>query len=437
MSVRTTREISTKAVTTARETELLRKVETGNVKRVEAMLAAGASVEGPAGGPTVKNQRPLMVAVLGSKSVKMVQTLLDHGADVNAASPLELFSAEGALTLRRGVRAIHVAVIHHKPEYVRVLLAAGARLDVRYSGGITPLISSTIMRVPAERLEMARMLLDAGADPAMPDDDGRLPLHYATADESTCLADMLLTSDPTTVSHLSKGGATPLYMASGYGNEKVLSLLLSAGARQPLPSGRPYEIAKCPLDVAVSQLRFGVVRILLDKGFEAIGGSRVLPNAINIAIMGPKRQRALNMLLDAEGEARRPHLARSSFNGTPMIGWAAASCSLPALDMLLSASALETAQDLFGRVPSDIVGRDLAGHEKSPATEAAVRRMLARGPAYRARSFAWPIPGGAGGTVTVFRADGAGRRGPVHFRVHRPVGPKFFVRVSSRYAKKR
>lgn len=407
---------------------MLRRVETGNIKRVEAMLAAGASVEGPAGGPTVKNQRPLMVAVLASKSVKMIQVLLDHGADVNAASPLELFGAEGVLSLQRGVRAIHVAVIHHRPDYVRVLLAAGARLDARYSGGITPLISAAIMRVPAERLAMTRMLLEAGADPTLPDDQGRLALHYAAADENPCLMDMLLTNKPATVNRLSKNGATPLYMASGYGNEKVVSLLLSSGARQPAPM-----MAMCPLDVAVSHLRFGVVRILLDRGLEAIGGSSVLPNAINIAIMGPKRQQALRMLLDAEGEARRPHLARSSFNRTPMIGWAAASCSLSSLNMLLSASALETAQDLFGRVPSDIVGRDLEGHEKSPATEAAVRRMLARGPAYRARSFAWPVADAGGGAVAVFKADGgAGGRGPARLRLYRPEGPRFFVRISSR-----
>lgn len=288
---------------------------------------------------------------------------------------------------------------------------------------------------------MARMMLDAGADPALADHDGRLPLHYAAADENPCLMDMLLTKKTSTVNHLSKNGATPLYMASGYGNEGVVSLLLSAGARQPLSRG-PYELVTCPLEVAVSQTRFGVISVLLGGGnLEAVGGPTVLPNAMHLAISGPKRTRTLPMLLDAQGESRRTHLARSYYNRTPMICWAAASCSLSALNMLLSYSALETAQDLFGRVPHDIIGRDLEGREKSAGTDAAVRRMLTRGPAHRARSFSWPsVPGGgAGGAMAaVFKtaaASGGAGRGPVLRRlsVYRPEGPRFFVRISSRW----
>lgn len=140
------------------------------------------------------------------------------------------------------------------------------------------LVAATILRVPAERLEMPRMLLEGGADPAVAGDDGRLPLHYAASDEHPCLMDMLLMNKPTTVNHVLYGGATPLYMASGYGNDKVVSPLLSAGARQPRP-WCPNEIVRCPLEVAVSQLRFEVIRVLLDKGLDAIGGSSVLPNA--------------------------------------------------------------------------------------------------------------------------------------------------------------
>lgn len=127
------------------------------------MLAAGASVEGPAV-PTYENGRPLMAAVT-SGNIKMIKCLISNGVNVDAPSPLKLSDPEGRIFLCRGVRAVHVAVVNAMPQQLQVLLDAGANPDVAHSEGITPLMATCQMMRPAERIEMARQLLEAGADP--------------------------------------------------------------------------------------------------------------------------------------------------------------------------------------------------------------------------------------------------------------------------------
>ncbi|CAM9480918.1 unnamed protein product [Hapterophycus canaliculatus] len=364
---------------------LLKKVEKGDVRRVEALLAAGASVDGPAF-PTYENGRPLMAAVT-SGNIKMTKCLISNGADVDAPSPLKLSDPEGKMSLCRGVRAIHVAVVNAMPQQLQVLLDAGANPDVAHSGGVTPLMATCQMMRPAERLEMARQLLEAGADPTVQDPKGWLPLFYASYHEEPELMDMLLSIAPETVNHFAKDGSTPLYMASGFGKEELVSLLLSAGAKQP-PSG--LAMTRCPLEIAVTNNNEEVVRVLLDRGVEAIGGPRVFPNALNLAVMRKGRTGTLRMLLAAEGDDRRQHWANVFFELSPMLGWAVASNSLKEAAILLRAGADESVPDRFGRKPSSIIGLHLESHERSMRTEIAIGRLLEWAPAIRARSWTWP-----------------------------------------------
>ena len=52
---------------------------------------------------------------------------------------------------------------------MRALLEAGADADVRQQGGFTPLLAAA----HADDAELARLLLDHGADRALAADDGR------------------------------------------------------------------------------------------------------------------------------------------------------------------------------------------------------------------------------------------------------------------------
>lgn len=412
----------------ARELALLQKVQNGDVRRVEQLLRAGANVDGPAR-PTVENERPLLCAI-NAGNASMIKCLLKNGADVNAASPLMLHQGEdGRMFPCKGVRAVHVAVIHHHRECLKVLLDARANLDVTYSGGITPLMAACKMRVEEQGIEMVKELIEAGADPLVQDNNRWACLWYAINLGRTRTIQKLLSVAPETVHQVAPDGSTPLYMASGFGQHKAVSLLLSAGAKQTRLS---FEKEKCPLDIAVRQNRIDVVRVLLSDGLHAIGGSLVLPQAICDAVRNPTGMRAmLPMLLAAEGDERQRYWARSWFHLTPLLGWAAASGSYTGVSVLLAAGANESVPDDYGRKPDSIIGLHLDTRERNARNESAIRRALKRGPAFRAKSWAWPIPVS---TRTLVVPLPSGRRSTTSPGVHiyRAEGRKRFAGVMCR-----
>lgn len=90
----------------------------------------------------------------------VVAVLLDLGAEVNAR-------------LEDGATPLHGAASRGpSPEILELLVRAGADLQARGNGGRTPLHEAA--RIP----EKYQLLLQLGADPAAPDDDGLTPSDY-------------------------------------------------------------------------------------------------------------------------------------------------------------------------------------------------------------------------------------------------------------------
>jgi len=77
----------------------------------------------------------------------------------------------------------------------------------------------------------ARMLLDAGAQPDLPDEDGAIPLHDAAAGGYTELVEMLLDRGAgASINAADSDGDTPLHNAARGGNIEVVLLLLQREA---------------------------------------------------------------------------------------------------------------------------------------------------------------------------------------------------------------
>ena len=178
--------------------ELFAAIEQHDASRVKALLAGGADPNEPqAQWPGL---RPLHVAIneLAERGgLDVLMALLEHGADVNAWN------------VGRDVTPLLVAVFEGQQAAVEALLKAGADPNVRSSEGDTPLrtcvemgnvgMASILLGAGATRaindwggltgytalghaadrldLPMIKLLLDAGADPRAPDEDGR-PAHY-------------------------------------------------------------------------------------------------------------------------------------------------------------------------------------------------------------------------------------------------------------------
>jgi ankyrin repeat protein len=109
---------------------------------------------------------PLMYAILAEiPDLKMIEYLLNHGADANAAE-------------YAGWRPLHFAARDRKPEIVETLLARGAVVDPLDAHGNTPLshcITSSYPWNPA----VADVLLAHGADPYRKNNYGKSPIDVA------------------------------------------------------------------------------------------------------------------------------------------------------------------------------------------------------------------------------------------------------------------
>jgi ankyrin repeat protein len=97
---------------------------------------------------------------------EVVRVLLDKGAAINAKT-------------EEGTTALHAGLEY--PDVVKVLLDGGADVNVREKIGRTPLHEAAVNGY----FEAAKLLLEAGADPNAQDNLGRIPLHETAGESIT------------------------------------------------------------------------------------------------------------------------------------------------------------------------------------------------------------------------------------------------------------
>ena len=119
------------------------------------------------------------------------------------------------------------------------------------------------------RLELARLLLTAGADVNAKNKWGSTPLHAAAREGHTEAVRLLLEAGAD-VNAENEDGETPLHWAAWEGHTDVVRLLLAAGADV---NAKDKDV-RTPLHLAAKKERPDVVRLLLEAGADANGTSR-------------------------------------------------------------------------------------------------------------------------------------------------------------------
>jgi ankyrin repeat protein len=116
--------------------------------------------------PTVK-----LHDAIGTNNIEQIKSNLYWGCDVNERGEF-------------GLTPLHLAALGNNAEVVKLLLAKGANFRITSSSGYTPL-----HEVQGE--EVARILLDAGADVNTKTDDGKTPYMLAIEQKNDRLAKFL------------------------------------------------------------------------------------------------------------------------------------------------------------------------------------------------------------------------------------------------------
>lgn len=408
---------------------LSEEIGKGSLAGVERCLERGASVHG------IPECRPNPLEFAANQGhVHIIEYLVERGANLEQPGRGELGgghhfvinfddikenchqsrqqqSSKVAYGLPpEGSRPLHGACHGSRPDACHVLLELGADPNSADIHGSTPLIATCGALSEEICLALAESLVRAGADPALQNCEGQIALQHAAGRGFAGVVNILLSAAPGTLNHTDKRGNTALMHAAANGQGRTLSSLLTAGANDEAA----WKKGNSALLTAISVGQSDMVKLLLDEGLVAVGGELAIPEAMRYAVQH-QQIAALLLLLDVKGEANREMWAsrpvwtgpmlldlaptpdrglqlfilEAGF-GVPMIHCAAMFCSLRSVHVLLAAGADETATDKDGVCAKDCVGVKLPQDMRDPRAMAAVRRMLARGPAFRACSWTWP-----------------------------------------------
>jgi ankyrin repeat protein len=255
------------------ENALRRALFARDLDASRAAIEAGASVQADPEGV----DGPLALAAL-RKFAAGVELLLERGADPNRVD-------------MTGRTAIFRAAT---PRIAKLLIAAGASLDVRDRKGGTPLHLAAINHSP-----MVPFLLAQGLDPDVRDDEGKTALEHACFHLVRKSVEALIDGRELTP----EAGARALRAAAGdYGKkaEQIVEILLTHGA-DPNGLGSP---ASTPLHAAVHAGPSRVPFLLL-----AAGADPNVPNDVGATPLHSAahycRAEASRAMVEAGGDPHR------------------------------------------------------------------------------------------------------------------------------------
>lgn len=158
------RAIATRILAEHPELDVFEAAAAGDVARVRALTDAERSLVNAV---APDGFTPLGLAAF-FRAPDVVRLLLERGADPSIAAQNRL-----AVTPLHSAVATDAAPVD--VSIVRMLLEAGAPVNVPHLGGGTPLHTAAFVGEP----EVLRMLLDRGADPRLTTDDGRTAIDIA------------------------------------------------------------------------------------------------------------------------------------------------------------------------------------------------------------------------------------------------------------------
>jgi cytohesin len=293
-------------------TALVNAAGNGHAEVVGRMLRAGAQVnaQGKYGGTA------LYFAALGGYTT-VIELLLEAGGDPNLGGTLEIplcaAASRGPIEAVRvlvstaanlearclGRTPLQTAAFRNNTGVVKVLVEAGAEVDVRDDGGGTPLHDAATRG----NVEMLHYLKAAGSWVDALDNSGRTVLHCAVLSGKSPAVKEVLSWGAIDVDARANGRLTPLHLAATKGFLKVAEVLIEAGADVNAVMEEEPGVEATVLELAALNDRPAIVRLLLKLGAEVDPSGKIV-----IVAAWRKCHRAVKVLLQARNwpdEVRR------------------------------------------------------------------------------------------------------------------------------------
>jgi ankyrin repeat protein len=214
-----------------------------------------------------------------------LRSLLEHGADVNAAQG-------------DGMTALHWAAVNEDLDVAKWLVYAGANVHATTRlNAITPL---WLAAQSGEAL-LVRLLLDNKAEPDAATATGVTPLMIASASGNPVAVGLLIERGADPNAKEKTYGQTPLIFAAAYNRPDAIAVLLEHGAnvaaatKARLPAGEPMG-GLTALHYAVRQGNVEAVDALLDKGADVNGVSADNTTPLMLATINGRFDLAMRLL---------------------------------------------------------------------------------------------------------------------------------------------
>ncbi|MCP4574536.1 MAG: hypothetical protein GY838_19470 [bacterium] len=231
---------------------------------------------------------------------------------------------------------LHVAAAHGQVDIARLLLDAGAQVDAGDSDLSTPLHVAAVRG----QLAMVNLLIDRGADLAFQDNNGAWSMSFAVSRNDTTIIERIMEAGAP-LDLVTANGTTLVHMAASRGRTDLFARFVDAG----ISPDSANEDGMTPLHYAAMGGRTDMITLLLDRG-ASIDLADQHGNTALMQAAWRGRTEAASALVSAGADVN----VVDDWERTSL--WiAAAEGQLPLVAALLGAGADVNRADLFGRTP--------------------------------------------------------------------------------------
>ena len=184
----------------------------------------------------------LMIIPPNKQAEMIIQEIKSNEPSMNLVSDLIVLGAnlDWKEDGNRGWTALHWAAYYNRLKIVKILIDAGADVNIQNEEEDTPLHIATRWC----NIKTIKLLLDSGADVNIKNKKGWTPLHSTLAIEYLDKLTLLLSVPDIDLNVQDTEGWTPLHWAVYFNEFKVVEILVDAGARKDIrdDGGRlPYD----------------------------------------------------------------------------------------------------------------------------------------------------------------------------------------------------